>query len=152
MIKTSGTRRRVNVISAISPNGRMWFRCYTEGLTAERFEGFLRELIRNRTKPVVIVTDRHPAHCAARVRRFLQEHASMITMHFLPAYAPDLNPDEHVWSALKGLYRQDPLGAEENIQPSVERTMGKIQKDRDLVRSFFGHPSVKYVTDALGWK
>ena len=53
---------------------------------------------------MIVVTDRHPAHTSARVRRFLKRHEKRIQMHFLPAYAPDLNPDEHVWSMLCLLY------------------------------------------------
>ena len=151
VVKLSGSRRRINVISAVSPRGRLWFRCYTHTLNAGTFEGFLRDLLRDVRGKVVLVMDRHPAHRAASVRRFLQEHEQRISVHFLPGYAPELNPDEHVWSALKGLFRRDPLGPEEPIRGAVHRAMTKIKEDREWVRSFFLSKSVTYVRQALGW-
>jgi transposase len=151
VVRLSGTRRRINVISAVSPRGRLWFRCYTHKLNAQTFEEFLCALLRDVKGEIVLILDRHPAHRAASVRRFLQENKRRLSVHFLPGYAPELNPDEHVWSALKGLFRRDPLGPEEPIHQAVHRAMTRIKADRDWVRSFFKSKSVAYVREALGW-
>jgi len=95
--------------------------------------------------------NRHPAHKAASTMRFLLEHKHRISVHFLPGYAPDLNPDEHVRSALKGLFRTDPIDDGESLNEAVERAMEVIQEDEAKVRSFFEHPEVAYVREALKW-
>ena len=41
-----------------------------------------------------LTVDRHPAHKAAAVTRWLKANADRIRMHFLPGYSPELNPDE----------------------------------------------------------
>lgn len=151
VVRVTGGRKRVNVISAVSPRGRLWFRCYKGMLTATRFIEFLDALIHDVRGYIVLVVDRHPAHVAAATQRWIADHANRIEVHFLPAYAPDLNPDEHVWGYLKGLFRQDPLERFEDLDGAVERSMEGISTDRALVRSFFGHPAVAYVKDALGW-
>lgn len=151
VVKVTGSRRRTNVISAISPRGRMWFRCYGGTLNAERFEAFLVDLLASVKGRIVLVLDRHPAHRAGRVQRFLREHRARITIHFLPSYAPDLNPDEHVWSYLKGLFRQDPLAKGEDLIEAVNSQMNHVQSDPALVRAFFDHPAVAYVKQALKW-
>lgn len=150
-VRVKGSRRRINVISAISPRGRLWFRCFQGTLTAPRFVAFLQALVRDVRGYIILVVDRHPAHRAAATRRWLAEHRSRIELHFLPGYAPDLNPDEHVWGYLKGLFRRDPLEADEKIDDAVEGAMSEIAADKELVRGFFGHPAVKYVRDALHW-
>jgi transposase len=151
IVRTTGTRRRINVISALSPRGRLWFRCYHGTLTATRYVEFLRALLRDIRGPIVLVHDRHPAHIAAAVRRFIQENRHRLSVHELPPYAPDLNPDEHVWAAVKGMFRRDPVHKDEDFASGVEAAMESIVDDPQLVKSFFGHPAVAYIKQALGW-
>lgn len=151
VVRVSGTRRRTNTISAISPRGRLWFRCYGGTLRAPLFIDFLRAMLHDFTKPLDVITDRHPAHVAAAVKRFLHEHRNRIRVRFLPGYAPDLNPDEHVWSHLKGIFRRAPLHPKEDFAEVVRTSMEVIQEDRKLVRSFFDHPEVAYIRKAIKW-
>lgn len=147
----SGTRRRTNVISAISPRGRLWFRSYRGRLNARGFLSFLKALLHDFSKPIDLILDRHPAHVAAMVQRFVHSNRKRLRLHFLPGYAPNLNPDEHVWSHLKGIFRREPLRFGTAFEKVVTSSMRRIQKDRGLVRSFFDHPEVKYVKEALHW-
>ena len=151
VVQVSGARRRVNVISAISPRGRIWFRCYRGTLTATRYVEFLTALLRDVRGYIILVHDRHPAHRAAAVRRLLRARRDRFEIHELPAYAPDLNPDEHVWSYVKGTFRSDPLTAGDDFEGRVEATLLGMQSAPDLVRSFFDHPAVAYVKEALHW-
>jgi hypothetical protein len=65
-----------------------------------------------------------------------------------PGSAPDLNPDELVWSHAKrtGMARS-PLKAENKLQPRIDTQLRAIADVKGLVRSFFRHPSVAYVSD-----
>lgn len=143
--------KRVNVISTISPRGRLWFRCYSGTLGGPRFVEFLEGLIHDVKTKIVLIMDKHPAHVAAVTQRWVHAHRARIEIHFLPGYAPELNPDEHVWSQLKGMFRRDVLGADEDMDSAVELAMSEISSDRKLVKSFFRHPDVRYVREALGW-
>jgi transposase len=151
LVDVSGSRRRINVISAISPRGQIWFRCYKGNLNAPRYVEFLKDLLREVRGKVILVHDRHPAHIAAATRRFLAERSGRLAVHELPSYAPDLNPDEHLWSYLKGTFKSAPLHPDEDLDRRVLESMENISADRGLVRSFFEHPQVHYVKDALGW-
>ena len=151
VVRLSGWRRRLNVISAVSPRGRLWFRCFKGTLSASRFVEFLTALLHDVRGRIVLILDRHPAHVAAATRRWLAEHEDRVVVHFLPAYAPEMNPDEHVWSQLKGLFRQTPVLATEDFDAAVENAMIGIALDRPLVRRFFEHPDVAYVRAALHW-
>lgn len=151
VVRVSGSRRRVNVISAVSPRGRLWFRCYQGNLDAPTFIEFLKALLHDLRGHLFLVLDKHPAHVAAATRRFVQEHANRLTVEFLPSYAPDMNPDEHVWSCLKGLFKRNPPEEGVSFRGEVEETMRFIQEQPVIVRSFFGHPEVAYVRKALKW-
>jgi transposase len=151
VVRVSGQRRRINVISAISPRGRIWFRCYRGTLNAPRYVEFLADLLHDIRGKIILIQDRHPAHVAAATRRFILEHASRLSVHELPSYAPDLNPDEHVWSYVKSAFRSSPLSEGEDFDSRVKSTMETTASDRALIRSFFDHPAVQYVKAALSW-
>jgi transposase len=74
---------------------------YQGGLTAELFVALLKMMMRWRTKPVHLVVDGLPAHKTALVRSYEASTNGMLTLHYLPGYVPELNPDELVWSHMK---------------------------------------------------
>jgi transposase len=148
VVATTGQRQKVNVISAVTAAGGFWCQVYTERLNAQLFIQFLREFVRGRSGPVYLVVDGHPAHKANAVKNLIQELAGRVELHFLPPYAPDLNPDEFVWAYMKtnGVSKK-PLRKNESLKERVECDLAKIKGDRRLVRSFFGANSVAYTND-----
>jgi transposase len=151
VVRASGKRTRVNVISAISPRGRLWFRCYNGTLTAKKYIEFLRCILQDIRGEIFLIIDSHPAHVAAATRQFITAHSKRLHIFYLPGYAPDLNPDEHVWAHLKRMFREDPLKKGEDFSESVELSMEQIKTNPDLVRKFFDLQSVQYVKKALSW-
>lgn len=95
-----------------------------------------------------LVVDGLPAHKKSVVKQYVASTEGKLTLHFLPGYAPDLNPDELVWSYAKrtGVARR-PLKKGEKLDQRVTEQLQSIAEDPALVRSFFGHPSVAYVSD-----
>jgi hypothetical protein len=63
-------------------------------------------------------------------------------------YAPDLNPDEFVWSYMKnnGVSKK-PLKKNESLQSRIDQDINGIKGNPTLVKSFFGAKSVAYAKD-----
>jgi transposase len=101
-----------------------------------------------RKKAVHLVVDRLPAHKTGVVKQHVASTKGRLKLHFLPGYASELNPDELVWSYAKrtGVAR-NPLRKGEKLEQRVNEQLQEIAADPGLVRSFFGHPSVAYVSD-----
>jgi transposase len=112
------------------------------------FVTLLRKSMFNRRKAVHLIVDGLPAHKKAVVKDYVASTQGKLTLHFLPGYAPDLNPDELVWSHVKrtGVARR-PLQKGEKLGPRIHEQLAQIGRDPTLVRSFFRHPSVRYVSD-----
>lgn len=55
-----------------------------------------------RKNPLHLVVDGLPAHKKAAVKKYVAGMDGRLTLHFLSGYAPDLNPDELVWSQVYG--------------------------------------------------
>lgn len=96
-VETSGQRQGINAISALSNNGGFWYHVFSERFNGEVFIECLKDLVRNRHKPIYIITVGHPVHKSKAVKAFLKDE-HRIELFILPPYAPDLNPDELVWN------------------------------------------------------
>lgn len=148
VVTTSGQRQSINVISAVNARGEFWAATYTGKLDAEAFVAFLENFMSGRRGKVFLVVDGHPAHKANRVKELVKRRKGRLELHFLPPYAPDLNPDEFVWSYMKGTgVSKKPLKQNESMRQRVEEDLANIQHNRSLVRSFFGADSVAYAED-----
>lgn len=143
-----GQRQSFSAASAVNANGAFWFCTYTGTLKADLFVTLLRKLMRGRRKPVHLVLDGLPAHKTARVHEYVTSTKGRLTLHILPGYAPDLNPDELVWSHVKrtGAARR-PLRAGETLRAKIEEQLNQLKRMPHLVRSFFLAPSVAYIGD-----
>jgi len=148
VVKVPGQRQGISAASAVNSKGAFWFATYSGGLNGEGFVALLRRMMKGRRKPIHLVVDGLPAHKTTVVRTYIDSLQGKLTLHFLPGYAPDLNPDELVWSYAKrtGVARS-PLRAGEKLADRVHAQLANIASRPDLVRSFFMHPSVAYITD-----
>ena len=148
VVNRPGQRQSISAASAVNAKGAFWFATYQGGLTGELFVELLKQLMYRRRKPLHLVVDGLPAHKKAVVKEYVTGTKGRLTLHFLPGYAPDLNPDELVWSHAKrtGVARR-PLQKGEKLQERVHEQLQKIGDDPKLVRSFFKHPSVAYISD-----
>jgi transposase len=148
IIERPGQRQSVSAASAVNAKGGFWYCTYQGGLNAELFVVLLKRMMRNRTKPVHLVVDGLPAHKTMLVKAYVASTNGLLTLHFLPGYAPELNPDELVWSHMKrtGVART-PLRKGEKLQDKIEAQLEAVKRAPRLVRSFFRAPSVSYITD-----
>lgn len=148
VVHRPGQRQSISAASAINSKGAFWFETYEGALTGELFVTLLQNMMAERKRPVHLVVDGLPAHKKAVVKQYVASTQGRLTLHFLPGYAPDLNPDELVWSHAKrtGVAR-DPLRKGEKLKDRVDAKLQSVADDPSLVRSFFGHPSVAYVSD-----
>jgi transposase len=101
-----GHRKKVSVIGAVSVSPvahrlGLYFATEVDGYyTAEKVVGFLRHLLLHLRGKVVVIWDGGPNHNGPVIRAFLRRNRRL-RLERLPAYAPDLNPVEAVWSWLK---------------------------------------------------
>jgi transposase len=80
-----------------------WMKAYRDGgeaSLADKVVAFLRDLLKHLRGKVVVIWDGGPNHQGAVIREFLRRN-KRLRLERLPAYAPDLNPVEAVWSWLK---------------------------------------------------
>ncbi len=148
VVSVPGQRQGISAASAITARGTFWFATTKGGLNGELFVTLLKKMMRGRRKSVHLILDGLPAHKAKVVKAYAASLDGKLTLHFLPGYAPDLNPDERVWSYAKrtGNARRA-LQKGESLAEHVDAQLADMGRRPALVRSFFKHPSVAYITD-----
>lgn len=149
IVSSTGARFRVNMISAVSAQGQLRF-MLTEGrVTASVFLEFLKRLMVNVSAPIFLVVDGHSTHKAKSVRRFVEAQGGRLELHYLPAYSPELNPDELVWNNLKThTLGRKVIASRQELRALVLSHLRRLQKLPGLIRSFFRAPTTRYA--ALG--
>lgn len=148
VVSVPGQRQGISAASAVSSKGAFWFATYPGGLNGDLFVRLLGKMMRGRRKPLHVILDGLPAHKTKAVKHYVAGLQGKLTLHFLPGYAPDLNPDELVWShAKRTANARRPLQKGEKLVDRVNAQLADISRRPALVRSFFRHPSVAYITD-----
>lgn len=89
-------------MSGITTTGKLYTLVRDYALTGVESVSFLNHLQSWVDGKLLVIWDRSPIHRGAEVKSFLANGGSKrIHLELLPAYAPDLNPDEAVWKQLK---------------------------------------------------
>jgi hypothetical protein len=125
-----GRRKKVSVIGAatVSPAAKrlgLYFATLPDGFfTAEVVVEFLRDLLQRLRGKVVVVWDGGGNHKGPLIREFLTRN-KRLRLERLPAYAPDLNPVEAVWSWLKygQLANFVPVGVDDLDDEVIDRLL-----------------------------
>ena len=71
MVKATGARHSLNMISAVTAQGLLRFSTYTGSFTGARFIEFARKLLADTDRPVYLVVDGHPTHRSKLVKEFV---------------------------------------------------------------------------------
>ncbi len=148
VVQVPGQHQSISAASAVNSKGGFWFATYQGAMDGEVFVQLLKKMMHKRRKPIHLVVDGLPAHKRLIVKEYVQSTQGKLTMHFLPGYAPDLNPDELVWShAKRSASKRGPLKTGEKMQVRVDEELTKIKDNPSLVKQFFKHPTVAYISD-----
>lgn len=146
VIDRSAKRFATNLISSVTNRGKLRFMGYEGSFTAPVFIRFLRRLIEDTgERKVFVIVDNLRVHHAKKVQRWVAEHRERIELFFLPAYAPELNPDEYLNNDLKGGIRRAPPARDaDELKDQVHSHLRSVQKRPAHVRAYFRHPKIRY--------
>jgi transposase len=138
---------RISAISAITISPRrnrlgLYFKLLDDNRNAKAKDivDFLRLLDRHIQRPLSVIWDRINIHDAAKlVKEFLLRHKRIKT-YKLPAYAPDLNPDEGVWNHTKYARLANFAPADkDDLRNTIDSELDKLRSRKDLITSFIRH-------------
>ena len=147
-VAVTGRRGHLNILSTVSAQGELRYHVTEGRINSDVYIDFLKQLLKGRTRPLILVVDGASFHRSKKVRVFIAQHRHRIRLKFLPAYTPERNPDEHVWEELKDktLGRQV-IKNKRDLKQRVQSAMRSLQKRTQRVLSFFQLPETHYAAE-----
>ena len=145
IVEVNAKRFSTNMISAVNNRGAVRFMLYEQTMTGRVLIRFMKRLCRDACRKVDLSLDNLRGHHAFLVKEWLVRHDSQIQVFYLPAYSPDLNPDEYLNGDLKsGIRMASPSRSASELKDKVRRHMRMLQKTPARVAKYFEHPSIRY--------
>lgn len=147
VIKATGQRFSVNMISAISNRGHLQFMLMDAGFNSEVFQTFLEQMIKFSTRKLYYITDNHPSHKTKKLMVWLEENKEKIEVFFIPPYSPELNPQEYLNQDLKtNIIGKKRAINKEQLKDNINQFMNKRKQDKPQVKKYFHHKHVRYAS------
>ncbi len=146
VVRQRAARFSLSMMSAVTNRGSVRFMCYPGALNAARCCTFLRRLVKSAGgRKVVLILDNLRVHHSKPVTTWLAEHPDHITVHYLPAYSPELNPDELLHRDLKGTLARQPAPRDaRHLARQTLRQLRSIQKQPARIRQYFDTRQTAY--------
>lgn len=145
-VARTGKRFSINAMSAISTRGDMRFTVFAGRFDTAEFLTFCRRLINSYDTKIHLVLDGHPVHRSKAAKAWVSAHADRIELHYLPAYAPHLNPDELVNADLKRALADQSITTRTQMEQAVRSFFWRVQKLPGHVLGYFRGPYTIYAS------
>ena len=138
-LRHSYRRDRISAISGISVSPRrqrlgLYVQLHRHNITGTEVVGFLRHLLRHLRGPVVLLWDGHKIHRRRDVTAFIRQHPRLRAYPF-PGYAPELNPDEFVWTKTKKALANGTPRDVTQLHAPLRRSLRRLQRSQRLLWS-----------------
>jgi transposase len=133
------TRDHLSAISAISPEGKLYFHCQDRAINSVDVMTFLEHLLREVPGRMVLIWDGAPIHRSHVIKEFLANGAApRLHLERLPAYAPELNPGEGLWQQLKGVELRNLCCFNiPHLRRELRDAVKRVRRKARLIQSFF---------------
>lgn len=134
----------INCVSAVSAKGLLRFKMFEGKMNSAFFIDFLQGLHSDNGKPVFVIVDRASYHRSLEVKNFIKKQKGQIRLFYLPAYSPELNPDEQIWNRAKNTVGKICIENKDHMKKVVLKTLRSLQKKTLKIISCFQLEKTKY--------
>ena len=145
VVRQSAKRFHSSMISAINNRGKLEWMALKDAMNSETFLIFLKQMIKYRRRKVILIVDNLKVHHSKPVTQWCEANKDRIELVFLPAYSPQINPDEYLNNGLKqNLADKPPARDKIQLDARVWVFMQLLSFARQRVMAFFRHPDALY--------
>ncbi len=118
---------------------------YDNKMNSQTLIKFMGRLIKGSKNKIFLILDNLKVHHSYVVKDWLKEHKEQIEVFHLPAYSPELNPDEYLNCDLKvGVHSGVPTRTKNQLKQKAISHLRKLQKLPGRVIRYFKHPKITY--------
>jgi transposase len=135
------TRDHLSAIGGITQEGRIFMQTQDHSYKGCDVVRFLQILLREIPGKLLVIWDGASIHRCKAIKDFLADGgAKRIHLERLPAYAPELNPQEGVWNLLKRVELKNICCLDvQQIQRELSRAKERLRHRKPVLRQCFAH-------------
>ena len=140
VVKTTGKRKGYKVFGAIDFfSGRFFYQGLKERFNSERYQDFVRQVLDQTSKHVIIIQDGAKYHTSKATRAFFEAHKERVTVFQLPSYSPDYNPIEFLWKNMKQRATHNQYFPEfQDLVTAVDEALAYFASQLDEITNLMG--------------
>ena len=113
----------------------LYCQLYEDNIQGEEGAAFLSHLLRQVKDHLIVLLDNGKIHRSDPVNGLLS-HTSRLHLEPLPPYAPELNPDEDVWSHLMNALADGRPDSQEELTEVLAKEMRRLPSSQHLLRTY----------------
>lgn len=122
------TPKSTTILSSICLDGRLAFTTFQGGTTGDKFLTYLRDVLIPTLRPGdIVVMDNLRTHHIQAVSDLLRSAGAQVL--YLPAYSPDLNPIEKLWSKVKAILRKLRIRSLDALDAAIRFALDQVSTD-----------------------
>jgi transposase len=145
VVRRAGKREHINMISAITNKGKVFWKIHDKSINGELFLEFVKRLVKKSAHKVYLIVDNLRTHRSKMLKAYLKENKDKIELYYLPAYSPDLNPDEYLNSDMKyGAGSKSPKKTKRELSKAAETHMRLLNRTPERIVKYFNAPAIQY--------
>ena len=139
--RITSDRRALSTAVALTLSGKIYKRHFEGAIRSEQTIQALEHLQRHIPGRIILIWDRARIHTSKKVQGYLSTHPE-ICVELLPAYAPELNPEEYCHGNVKHHLRNVRLSDKYQMRSMLDKGFARLRRRPDLLLAFFHAPGV----------
>jgi len=100
------------------------------------FKNFLEKLVHDSESPIILVVDNHKSHKSGIIIDYVKSTEGKLELHYIPPYAPQLNPDEQVWKNIKENVAKRCPSDKYELRALIKNAFEMLQEMSEIIRGF----------------
>lgn len=135
------TYAHLSVISAITPQGKLYTMVRDRSIKGPDVVRFLKHLLQHIPGKLLIIWDGATIHRSKVVKAFLDNGATeRIHLERLPGYAPELNPDEGIWNYLKRVELKNVVCRDvTHLRDELQKAVARLRHKTSVIQGCIAH-------------
>jgi transposase len=129
-------RRVLSTAVGLALSGKIYKRHFEGSMNSDQVIVALQHLQRHVPGKIILIWDRASTHVSKRTQAYLFNHPE-ITVERLPAYAPEINPEEYCHGNVKQRLKNARPTDKNEMRMMLNRGFSRLRHRPDLLLNFF---------------
>ena len=129
-------RRTLSTAVSLTLSGKIYKKHFEGSINSETLTTALKHVQRQIPGKIILIWDRASIHTSKETKAYLRSQPEILVEE-LPAYAPQLNPEEYCHGNVKQRLKNACPESKEEIRSLLDRGFARLRHRPDLLISFF---------------